>query len=1163
MTLVRALLRSIASLDDAVSLMAQLGYRARPAAVDATALGLGDQFARNRLIREGQRRRTGYAVFLTEVDQPPKALATLGRRLLQNVHDRPLAVVGVRGSGSRWERMVILRPRFVESAGRTAYRVFKLEIALEAPTHHDTEVVEQLRWDEAGPNPQEQVDRAFDVEAVTRKFFVGLRGYYDRLSAAVRELAEKHPHVYRAVEQAQGPDRVAIRIISQLLFCWFLQRKGLLAHDRNYLITRWHRKRGAYYSTELEPLFYETMAVPVSRRMPGRPGLEIPFLNGGLFDRTYGDVSLDLPDELFHVDGGLLDYLSSWTFTISEETPDEVDVAVDPELLGRVFENLIADDEQARYGVVYTPRPVVQFMCREALVAWMGPRIGLAESWCRRLLTAEDPLRDYQSEYGVAATAGLCRRLGSALDELTVIDPAVGSGAFLLGMLAEIVRLRELLYRVEHGQEPDLETIRQWKWHSIEHTLFGVDIEPLALELCRLRLWLALIADLPDDSTRVPPLPNLEYRTAAADSLTDYVGQLRVQEVRTGTAQLEAAFTTAPEAGLRHTYFSTADPDAKERLRQELRMEEDRWVEAFLARAEEDAKQARQPDRVQHLRTLRERFRSQDRVFPIFVPAFHAPEVMARGKWDIVIMNPPYLGKKEVTQRVVPERRADYERHHGEKNDLMILFAYRARELVRLGGVCCMIFNDSVFTSTDATRLRRLLFDEDEVLVLARTRCFEGQAVNGGVVLWRRQRDGASSHIRWVEGYKRDPRDFAAASDHVNPRGAQPVPAGEMEIFVVPSQHYRILPHRPLFRPAEAALWAVDWFTRLEPPEVRTAAGWDKLSNTRALNEEMDARRRMGWYDRLRPGQFVPLGYCITGGQGLATADDKRFLAAIEGTTVAADCLKEQERLVDQIQADPELAVRWRELRQRLDREAALLALWDDAKLAKRLRWPRLLRIAPRHLVRTTGFSVEEREHGIAAGPYFIPFEKGDQSGETEGGEAIAAAWWRENPVVIDWSEASVQLLRQRAEGRETRRKPYFRNEEMWGQGGVTWNGVARYLRARLVPGGAIFGHMAPTVNPVVDWLDPYALLAILNSDVVDFVTRTFLGSLMHIEVGDIRRLPVPVLSPEQSAALSELGCRAVAAAQAGDRTALARTKAEVNRYVRNLYGMPQECSVA
>lgn len=1162
------------NLENAAAMFRTLGYTQSPRQIDAAELGIRGA-DRNVVIRQGRRSREGYAVFIAELERLPRSLTTIGRSLREGLHDHPLAVLGVPGQDGAWERVVLLRPRVVEANGRLTYRTVKLEVLVGSPTHHDADVFDRLRWRQglSDADAQDQVDSAFDVEAVTSQFFEGLRAHFDRMEDALGTLSQLQPHIMAALDEAGGLHRVAIRIVAQLLFTWFLQRKGSLGGDRDYLLTRWRRRRGLYYATELEPLFYDAFALPAQERLAGLHGQDIPFLNGGLFHRNYGRVSLPLPDDLFHENGGLLGYLSRWTFTLSEESPDEVDVAVDPELLGRIFEHLISDEEQSRHGVVYTPRPVVQFMCKEALVQHLQKDANLDETWCRRLVTDDHAMEAYAQEMGTRPALDLSGEIAHSVESVHILDPAVGSGAFLLGMLAELVRLRQIAYRFVHGEEPTVGELREWKLSAIEKNLFGVDIEPLALELCRLRLWLTLVVET-GEGTDVLPLPNLEHRTVAADSLTDFVGGIEVQNTRNGSVISQPFENSLGKVEqLRHAYFRASEPSEKEYIRAELAGEEDHVIErvldqALTAHARGEMGKGSQEA---YLGTLLKKFRSHDRVYPIFVPEFHAPEVWDAGGFDIVIMNPPYLGKKQVAQKVregkiEAGRHRDWQLHYRESTDLMILFAYRARQLVRRGGVCSVIFNDSLFTSSDAETLRRTLLDEDTICVMARTRCFEGQAVNGGVVVWRREGAAEGDTItRWVEGYKRDPRDFAAASDPAERDGHQPYRAGKMEVWLAPRSGYEVIPSRPLFRPDPVALDVVNRFQRLEPSQVRTQDEWAMLSNTRKLNQRVKTLEAQGWFDRLASGTFVPLGYCIVGGQGIATADDLFFLAAVEGTEEAEACLVAQARVEEAVLGYP-LATRVYQdlLRRGLARGEALVHLHEDDRFEsdRFLSWPRLLRVAPNELVRLGPLTDEERRNGIRQGPYYVRFEKGDQSAEDDSGRAIGAAWWRVNPIVIDWSYDAVQLLRRRARQAEQHRKPYFRNEELWGRGGVTWNRIARYLHVRFVPEGAIFNDKAPTITSSVPWIDAYGLLSLLNSDVVEFIVRTYLGSLMQLEIGDIRRVPVPVLNQKESRHLSHLGQQAVTAVKTGDREEQRRLEREVNAFVRGLYGVSAEAGL-
>ena len=487
-------------------------------------------------------------MLVAETRELPRSLRTFGRRLVDEFHDRPLALVGV-GDPGEWREWVLIRPRLVRGGGG-AVAIAKLRVDRSGATAHDVEVVSGLAWS-AGRDDvanQDAIDRSLDVDRVTRRFFVQLNEHYEALSAAVAELAEGDAAVRSGVERAGDAPRVALRIVTQTLFCYFLQRKGLLERDRNWLSAAFKRTitRGAFYQRVMEPLFYEALSKPVAVRAEEWRSTGLPFLNGGLFERHYGDVSLPLEDALFSTDEGLLGFLDGWSFTVDEDTADETEVAVDPEMLGKIFENLIAEDDRRAQGTIYTPRPVVQFMCREALVLYLQRVAGVDESAARTLVTAEDPFAELADASGTRETVRIAGAIGRALAEIRVLDPAVGSGAFLLGMLSEILRLRRLAHTVTEGIEPTDVQLADWKLNAIEHGLFGVNINPTAVELCRLRLWLSLLVEAPADHAP-DPLPNLEYRTVCADSLTDFVAGEEVQNTRGGlsTFGFDAVNTTS------------------------------------------------------------------------------------------------------------------------------------------------------------------------------------------------------------------------------------------------------------------------------------------------------------------------------------------------------------------------------------------------------------------------------------------------------------------------------------------------------------------------------------------------------------------------------------------------------------------------------------------
>lgn len=1160
MPVMRTQLLGIKCLDDAVNVLAALGYdkSANPWDLGMAPLPGVDRAV---TVRAGRRRREGYAVVFAETSAAPRSFRPLARAVRDQVHDRPLIVLGVADTNGQWERMVLIRPRTAQTGAAVA--VTKLDIDLRHPTQHDAEVLNAIEWSSTDDRvAHRQVDSAFDVEAVTNRFFRGLTEHYQHMVKEVEALMDDPAIADRLRRLGEEPaERAALRILTQILFVQFLQKKGFIEGDQDWLRHAYRDRKGPFYQSVLERLFYAGLGTPRDRRKTGDP--DVPYLNGGLFERFYGNVSLPLPDELFDTADGLLGYLGRWTFTVYEDMPDEFEVAVDPEMLGKVFEHLAGEESVLEHGTVYTPRPVVHFMCREALLPWLCTRVDVSEAEARQLLTDEDPFvsESFRTSLGPDRLRRLLADLDEALDDLQVLDPAVGSGAFPLGMLSEIIRLRTLRHRaLNQGTDPGPDQVTAWKNDAIRRCIYGVDIEPRAIELCRLRLWLSLLVDLPT-GVEPEPLPNLDYRTVVADSLTDFANGIEVQNTR-GDGGLP--FFDEPELEELHRRWYRAFGDERDDLSRRIRDIENKVVNRQLSDALANARTEEQRSRIE---SLAERFTSQNREFPCFVPALHAPDIARRGGWDIVIMNPPYVGHKEVPQRLPASKVADIEAHYGTTHDLMVHFGYRALQLLREGGTVSMIFNDSIFSSGDAAELRRAWRDRANYFVLARTKCFETKAITGGVVVCSTD-ERLPETTRWVEGYKKEVADFTEASSDMPPVNTS-VDAGELEVWVRPTSDYFVLPHRPFYRPSPAALTALDtfretagWREMWSFWKQKAGPDWQVFSNTPGLNKVIANLDKAGWTAARQPGDFVPFGIVVEGGQGLATGDDKSFLAAVEGTSAAASHLAMQERLEESLKDAPNAAADYRKLEPALGRERALIEVWDKHLKELKKPWPKggAFRIAPADMVRRTPLTDDERADGIASGPCFVPFEKGDSSDSVDG-RAIGAAWGRDNPIVIDWSTASVAKLEARKKAKQGR-TPYFRNTHMWFQAGVSLNAVARYIRPRLVESGSIFGHGAPLYQPTAPWLSAESLCCLLFSDTVEFIVRTFLSSLMNIQVGDLRRVPLPVLTDEQDRHLTAL-CREAVSAKLGQGTRpLAEVEAEVHSTVRGLYGIAEDANL-
>jgi hypothetical protein len=399
--------------------------------------------------------------------------------------------------------------------------------------------------------------QAFDKEPLTKDFF-------KRFDQAL-EAVKKDLETFQELKSAEAYTQAQL-LLERLIFLYFLQNRGWLDQERRYMPDRLKEylskpEAFTYYTDFLDRLFWTLSSAPGDGgRLPG-----VPFLNGGLFDddefrqaetsrRT--NPTLNVRNKTFQT--VFSELLEAFNFTVTEDTPLNQEVAVDPEMLGKVFESIVlhaeaadpdavAPDKRKATGSYYTPRIVVHFICREVLHQYLRGRLP-GEEWSARLralldMDASDGLgEDARELLKRILTPAQAVQLSDMVAALKCCDPAVGSGAFPVGLLHELVNLRRLLTTAANGYVDPVRLegsgwLHDTKAHILQNCLFGVDIQQQAIEICRLRLWLSLVVDYDlgldpfaaDKSRfgaaiqRISQLPNLEMNFHRGDSLHDHI----------------------------------------------------------------------------------------------------------------------------------------------------------------------------------------------------------------------------------------------------------------------------------------------------------------------------------------------------------------------------------------------------------------------------------------------------------------------------------------------------------------------------------------------------------------------------------------------------------------------------------------------------------------
>ena len=619
-------------------------------------------------------------------------------------------------------------------------------------------LVQILADDEHDPTLKD-IEKAFDIETVTKEFFLKYRELFLRTKEELDRVVKEDPKV-EADFEANGVDTVnfAKKLLGQIIFLYFLQKKGWFGvgrdddwgtgskHFLRELFEKKHSDYNNFFNDILEPLFYEALRSGKDREhidyYYSRFNCKIPFLNGGLFDPigNYDWVHTDIiiPDKLFSnsektkegdTGTGILDVFDRYNFTVKEDEPLEKEVAIDPELLGKAYEkfNAIRPDNydefrkalksgktgeenkfNKKFGVYYTPREIVHYMCQQSLINYLSAclaQAGLATELSSVIPSdlpaeasaqagARNPKEDIEAliHTGEHVSENEARVISEGretktyshqlpesirknakliddkLAEITVCDPAVGSGAFPVGMMSEIVKTRNVLtpflslrgaQATKQSQFDDNRIVYNFKRQCIEHSLYGVDIDPGAVEIAKLRLWLSLVVD-EEDIKNIKPLPNLDYRIMQGNSLIELLST----ESLVGTMDHKRTGLVKELKISKDELFNITIPTQKENKRREIdilmkklfeydrdsqikRLQDDILAVKSQQRLFEDDKNKKEDEKkIREIKSRIEKIKNIDIPGPTehFEWNVNYSEIFQeKGGFDVVIANPPYV----------------------------------------------------------------------------------------------------------------------------------------------------------------------------------------------------------------------------------------------------------------------------------------------------------------------------------------------------------------------------------------------------------------------------------------------------------------------------------------------------------------------------------------
>jgi hypothetical protein len=542
----------------------------------------------------------------------------------------------------------------------------RLRTAVERISMLDTQQIPAGLFGVKAQEIQDRHDLAFDVAKVTKDFYEEYKRVFEIMRDAIKGFGASD-------EEQDRRHLFTQRLFNRLMFLRFIQKKGWLTIDgsTDYLAALWasHVKLKQdgknFYEDRLKFLFAALDNEQAGIVLQGKGGAveatigKVKYLNGGLFEKTAEDNDskvriADAPfKQIFDKSSGLFE---AFNFTITESTPLDVEIAVDPEMLGKIFEELVTGRHDS--GSYYTPKPIVSFMCREALKGYLETQVaGEQKTAIERFVDKHEPDDIHNAEAVL-----------NALRRVTVCDPACGSGAYLLGMMHELLDLRQCLFQT---RQVDNKTMYQRKLDIIQTNIYGIDIAEFAVNIARLRLWLSLAVDY--DGPEPQPLPNLDYKIEVGDS---------VCSPSPGAAQMGFAEQfVKPFAELKKKYL-TAHHAEKDTLRKQV--EELRHTILSHACPGERG----------------------------FVWTVDFVEVFAQGGFDVAIANPPYVSAKSLLQNKGREYKDLLSKRFLSAvglYDLYVVFWELALRLVNHSGSVAFINPNKIGVADYAEQIRKII----------------------------------------------------------------------------------------------------------------------------------------------------------------------------------------------------------------------------------------------------------------------------------------------------------------------------------------------------------------------------------------------------------------------------------------------------------------------
>ena len=989
----------------------------------------------------------------------------------------------------------------------------------------------------------DSIQDAFSVEKLTKEFYNDLFKWYQWTLTAEVGITFPNNTATSEDDRVQLEEQM-IRLITRLLFVWFIKQKHLVpeilfkSNELSKILKEFNPNStldGNYYNAILQNLFFATLNKAVNEREFAKVAdkrdiktryryaemfnlnekeikdlfQHIPFLNGGLFECLDKEESTDgikyhldgfsrsdkkstngnfkhrafLPNSIFFGDGkneGIIPLLERYNFTVEENVPNEVQVALDPELLGNVFENLLGafnpeTQESARKqsGSFYTPKEIVSYMVDESLIAFLESKLPDLKVETIRQLFEQENLPE-----SLAKDHSLCETITVQLRSIKILDPACGSGAFPMGILNKMVEVLDKLDEKNKSSHHDL------KLHLIEECIYGVDIQTIAAQISKLRFFISLIVEQeamdlsnPDKNYGVLTLPNLETKFVAANTLVGMKKKKDGDFVSTLFTDPLIDETKHELMNVRKEHFYAKSAYKKKELR-----DKDAILRAQLSKLLQDNNEFAPEDAIQFSQWNPY---DQNASSPFFDPEWMFG--MEEG-FDVVIGNPPYISTKGVS---VDFKKA-LENQFGFADDTYNHFFFRGNELLKKGGVISYITPKTFWTTQTKRNLRDLILSQKVNYIFDTANPFEAAMVDTCITSFSKSAFKDST-LKFLDGSK----------DLKNPI-----------IYFIPQNVFTETQNSVIFKPTDYNLKINNLYGKKVKDLYDT--WWDKISTSK--NIAKNHKELQIYRESLKPGDLTLLGLITEGGVGLQTGNNGKYIALRKSTKWAKNVIDSRPKKLAEAMRSKKIKIDAIDKFNSIDEylhslsEKSIAELFDNLKekygrdIFGQGYLYRL--IEDDEIADVEMLSEEEKVNGIdKSRKFYVPYDKGDKDGNR---------WYLETPFAIAWSKENVGFLKSNS-GKKGQGMPVVRNPQFYFKEGFCWsliNGTRSEndLKFRISHKGVndVGGMSLSTLNSLVP---EFFIVCLGNSNFISRYTEAFVNFTLNFQVNDARLIPIVIPS--------------------------------------------------